>query len=203
VWADAFEEPDDPKAFDRPDPAVFASVFARQDLDGTRWLIRGVLRTSAAGAPILARVTIEPLDDLELEVTGRVIRDVSFATIRDAALVHLRRRARAAPYVSDRRVRELERAAKVAAMTRGRRGAYTTEHYHEVARTLVRLQRNQRKNTLDELRKFYAEQLGEDVKGERVRGWVKEATRLGFLAPGRKGVAHREPGPNYKEDTDA
>jgi hypothetical protein len=35
-----------------------------------------------------------------------------------------------------------------------------------------------------------------------MRGWIKRATKLGFLAPGKQGVAWREPGRNYKEETD-
>jgi hypothetical protein len=196
VYADAFTDP-----FDE---AVFASVLARQDIDSNKWLVRGVLRSAADAPPILTRVAVEHLGAPDVEVTGAIVREVNFATIRDAALAHLRRRAQVMPLVgvAPERLHEMEQAAKRAAKARGPRGAYTTQHYYQVARHLLRLQDEGHRSTLDALSDLYAKQLGEEVHPERVRGWIKQATRLGFLAPGKPGVAARKPGPNYKKGDD-
>jgi hypothetical protein len=205
VYADPFDDPND--------PAVFASVVARQDIDRQKWLIRGVLREAAGGPPILTRVAVEHLGGPDVEVTGAIVRDVNFATIRDAALAHLRRRADVMKVkgvkeraglplvVAPERARQMEQAAKRAAKARGPRGAYTPEHYHQVARNLLRLQREGRR-TLDALCELYGKQLDEEIHPERMRGWIKQATKLKFLAPGKPGVAKREPGPNYKKGDD-
>jgi hypothetical protein len=196
----------DPTFTDSSDEAVFGAVLAKQMVDGEPWLIRGVFRTDSSGrTPVLARVVVEHFTDPDREVTGTVIREINFGAIRDAGLVKIRQRAEArsmfrGPFRdSPEDLATMARAAREAARSRVARGAYSAEHYHNVARNLFRLQ-SETRSWLPALADFYSKQLGDEVHPERVRGWIKTATKLGFIAPGKRGKPRREPGPKYKEE---
>jgi hypothetical protein len=142
------------------------------------------------------------------------MRDINFGTIRTAGLARLRERASA--------IRLLEGSTSAAfdsyrdsvvgaghkatgSPTRGPHGGYPAEHYRGIARRYLELVRLGRRDVLKALCEEWSEVLGESVKRERMRGWLRTATQIGFLAPGQRGKAGRQPGPNLddaKEETD-
>jgi acyl-CoA reductase-like NAD-dependent aldehyde dehydrogenase len=94
-------------------------------------------------------------------------------------------------------VERAEQAAKQATKpARGRR-AKPREHYQRIALRYLDLA-SRRRDVLVAL----ADEEG--VPRETVRDWVRKATKLGFLAPGRPGRAETRRGPmlNPKEEHD-
>ncbi len=184
------------------DDRVFAAVFAVQHIDHQPWLIRGVLRGGTSGPPILSRVAIEHFHDPDREVTGTVLRDLRFGEIRDRALTRLRERARnlgAMSFVPEPTARAAGVAAKKAgrgAIPVGSRGAYQPEHYRHIAERYLALVESGRRDVIKALEEEEGKRLGEPVGHERMRDWVRKATKLGFLAPGSPGTVARQPGPN-------
>jgi hypothetical protein len=203
VLAEAFDDPDD--------DAVFGAAFAVQLVDKEPWLVRGVLRSVPPGPPVMSRITVDHLTDRAREATGKVVRDINFGTIRDAALMRLRQRGhnRTLLHASDpdlftkKQVAEAEATAiRAARGARGPRGAYTAEHYRRIALRYLELVADGRRDVVNALCEEEAERLGEPVARERMRDWIRKTVRMGFLAPGKSGVVGREPGPNLntKED---
>jgi hypothetical protein len=183
------------------DERVFAAVFAVQHIDRQPWLVRGVLRTGASGPPVLSRVAIEHFHDPGREVTGTVLRDLRFGEIRDRALTRLRDRADnlgAMSFVPEARAAPAAEAAKKAG--RGRisidsRGAYPLEHYRHIAERYLALVASGRRDVLKALSEEEGKRLGEPIGHERMRDWVRKATRLGYLGSGTPGSVSRQPGP--------
>jgi hypothetical protein len=199
LWVDAEPFEDD------TDPAVFGAAFAVQIVDGEPWLIRGVLKRRAAGRPILCRVTIEHYKGQEREVTGPVIRDINVGTIRSVAFVRLREKAGSRALLAQAGVipAEVAQAARTAAveaakggLARGPHGGYRPEHYRAVAVRRLELDAEGRDGVLDVLCAEWSELLGERVVRDRMHDWLKKATAMEFLAPGKPGVKTRRPGPN-------
>jgi hypothetical protein len=190
---------------DPHDEAVIAELAAGTLVDGEPWLVRAVLRRDPKGPPFVARLSVEhfPVDDVE--VTGTVLRALPLARIRDLALawlipVALAREAMAEvggwgeTPESAQRARE---AADEAAKPKPGRRALPREHYAGIAARYLEHLEDGRRNVLVVL----AEEEG--VPRETVRDWVRKATKLGFLAPGKPGRAEKRPGPNlYRKDDD-
>lgn len=192
---------------------VLGAAFALQLVDGEVWLVRGVLQRVPTGPPVMKRVAVEHLIDTSRDVTGKIVREIRFGEIRDAALARLRERGPARAQLRDadpdlfteEQVAEAQAVAvEVARHARGPRGAYTSEHYRHVARRYLALVDEGRRDVVNALCEEEAERLGEPIARERMRDWIRKATRMGFLAPGTSGVIGRQPGPNLdpKEEGD-
>jgi hypothetical protein len=177
------------------------------------WLVRGVLRRSAEGPPLLTRVSVEHWKDPEAEVTGIAMRDLNFGAIRESACASLafqpvifkigEKVAQQGGYNVFRLAGWNEQWAQAAAaeaerpLRRGRKG-YPKEHYHRIALRYLDLIGSGRRDVLKALAAEEEKRLGRAVPRETVRDWVRKATELGFLAPGKQGRASARPGPNLK-----
>jgi hypothetical protein len=209
-WVEADHFPDE------TDQHVFGAVLGVWLVRDQPWLVRGVLRSVEDGPPVLARVAVEHFADPPTkEVTGSVMREINFATIRNLALDRLRERGLAIGFLHESGVAIFDsyranvmQAADEAAkhkLARGPHGGYPAEHYRHIARRYLALVRSGRRDVQRALCEEESERLGELIKRERMREWVKKATQMGFLAPGERGKAGRHPGPNLnqpKEDND-
>jgi hypothetical protein len=187
-------------------PETFGYVVAVVAAKGELWLVRGWLRSVAGRTPVLSQATIEHATDPDRDVTGAVVRDIRFDEIRNAALRELRVRADSLERL--RRIEDLDEAvtqdeadaassaAQRAGDTRGRR-ALPTSHYRGVALRYLELVDDGRRDILNALCEAESKRLGEPVKRERVRQWLRRCVDLGYLQPaGKRGVAGRLAGPN-------
>lgn len=195
---------------DTTDAAIFAVVIAGQRVNDEPWLVRATLRRRDTGAPLMQRITVEHLTDPSREVTGTIIREIPFATIRDEALKMLRQSAWSKARLADasaslaplftQDVVDQARAAAVEA-AKGKpslQPSYTTEHYRHIAIQRLLLNGTHRSGILAELCKRESDRLGEPIERERMRGWLAAATRMGYLLPGKRGARDRAPGPNIE-----
>lgn len=188
------------------DELVFGAVGAVQHIAGEPWLVRAVIRGSTAGPPVLARVAVEHFRDLGREVTGAILRDLRLGEIRDRALIRLRERGTnlaAMSFVPESwrtAAREAGEKAGRGRIAVGPRGAYPAEHYWHIAERYLALVATGRRDVLNALSEEESKRLGEPIGRERIRDWVRKATRLGFLAPGQPGTVGRRPGTNYERE---
>jgi hypothetical protein len=193
VVADPFNDPDDGE--------VFAVVYAIQVVRMIEpWLVRGVLRRSRLGPPMLRRVAVEPfLVDPPWEVTGEVVRSLNFASIRNEALTRLSAlttvhaitsKTSGVSAWSSQQIEAVERAAANPPKASGPSRGYPIDHFRRIAIRYLELVAEGRRDVA----KALAEEEG--IKRETARGWLRKATTLGMLGPGRPGHAGREPGPN-------
>jgi hypothetical protein len=194
-------------AIDWHDPAgdalVFGAVFAVQHIDGEPWIVRAVLRQSDAGPPVLSRVTLAHFNDPGREVTGAIVREIRLGTIRDRALVRLRERGANFAAMSAMLPEPWVMAAREAAEKAGRgqiasgaHGAYPRDHYRHIAERHLALTAMGRRDVLKALCEEESKRLDEEIGRERMRDWVKKATRFGYLEPGAPGKVGRRPGPS-------
>lgn len=199
------------------DESVFGAAFAIQIEENESWLVRGVLRAVAGGTPVMSRITVEHLTDPAREVTGAIIRAIKFASIRNDAFVRLRQRATSlatlqqlpttSPWIRPSDVEAAQSAAAHAgrgALATGPHGGYSVEHYRHIARRYIHLVvADGRRDVLNALCEEEAVRLGQPIQKERMRSWVRKATKMGFLSPGQRGKSGRKPGPNlYKKEED-
>lgn len=198
---------------DSLDESEIAEFAAGTLVNGEPWLIQGVLRSDPAGPPIVARLRAENFPVADVEVTGTVLRSLPIARIRDKALAWLIPLAVGRQALADASgwaitPDDVERARETAAQAerpqRGRRG-HPPEHYRRIAFRYLELLKDGQRKVLVALADEESERLGRTIPRETVRDWVRKATRLGFLAPGKRGRAEARPGPNLykkKEETD-
>jgi hypothetical protein len=206
IWVDAEPFHDD------TDARVFGAAFARQEIDGEPWLVRGVLRSVESGRPVMCRVVIEHFSDQAREVTGTVARDINLGTIRSEALIRLREKAGSRVLLAQsghlpQETAEMARAAAVeaarGALARGPHGGYRPEHYRSIALRRLELDAEGQTGVVGKLCAEWSALLSERVDRERMRDWLRKATQMGFLSPGRPGVTTRKPGPNlYPKEND-
>jgi hypothetical protein len=190
---------------DSHDEAVIAELAAGTLVEGELWLIHALLRRDPKGPPIVAHLSVQhyPVDDVE--VTGTVLRALPLARIRDQALARLIPIALGREVLAEaggwgetpESVERARHAAEEAAKPKRGRRALPPEHYATIAARYLTLLGDGRRNVLVVL----ADEEG--VPRETVRDWVRKATKLGFLAPGKPGRAEMRPGPNlYRKDDD-
>jgi hypothetical protein len=198
---------DEPEADEEGSLASFVALAparASRTGDVEWWLVRGVLRRSDEGPPGLARVAVEHFDDPNAEVTPTTMRDLNFGTIREQAChalafaevihdVHLKGRGGWTRH-DDAWVRKVAEEAK-RPLRRGRKG-YPNEHYRWIAVRYLEIVGTGRRDVLKALATEEEARLGRPVPRETVRDWVRKATELGYLAPGKRGRASARPGPN-------
>lgn len=171
-------------------------------------MVHGVLRQRKQ-LLVVSELDVEPNVPGGGEVTGTVLRALNIAQIRQRAMDALpgvlwaREAMRRAGVfnITDADVRRARRAASLAAqqpLNRGRRG-YGPNHYRRIALRYLELVSEGRRNVLVALA------AEEGRPRETVRDWVRRATELGFLSPGKQGRAEARPGPNlYRiEENDA
>src|SRR4051794_16755005 len=186
---------------DPEDALVFGAVFAVQHISGEPWLVCAVIRQSDGGPPVLSRVKIEHCNDPGHEVTGAIVREIRFGTIRDKALVRLRERGANLAAMTAILPKPWVVAAQDAAEKAGRgkiaagaHGAYPPDHYRHIAERHLALVADGRRDVLKALCEEESVRLDELIGRERMRDWVKKATRLGYLEPGQPGRVGRRPG---------
>ena len=189
---------------DPADPAVFGAVVAL-DLGDDRepWLIRGVLRQSKDGTTTLSRLAVQHRWDPEREVTGRVMRAIPLGAIRDAALSHLKRRASAQMMLNE--VGALSKSTADATRSAAGRGFLLDDaFYRHIAGRLLDLPSEG--HSRDPLRALCAEEsmrLGSEIKYERMKQWIRNATDRKYLEPGKPGVRLRRAGPRLIHEREA
>jgi hypothetical protein len=203
VLVERFDDPDD--------EAVKAAVFAVQSDHGEPWLLRGVIRLVEGGPPILSRVSVEHFGSAAMEVTSTAIR-FPLARVRSLALARLREKRtfleifREAGWEvqpeEEEWARQIEREAKKLTLSPGPKG-YPRNFYRRLALRHVDLVRSGRRDVLKALADEETERLSRRVPRETIRDWIRKATELEFLAPGKRGVAEERPGPKlYKKEDD-
>lgn len=172
------------------------------------WLISGVLRRSKQRSWIVSELSIEPGKDNGGEVTGTLLRGINVANIREQVLGKLPAIALARevmPEFSEEAAARVRSAADEAgrqSLNRGR-GGYPLDHYRRIAFRYLELLGAGHRKVLVELAAEESERLGRQVPRETIRDWVRKATRLGFLAPGKPGRAEPRPGRNlYRKEED-
>jgi hypothetical protein len=164
------------------------------------WVFRGILRRSTRGLLVVSEFEVEPYRPGGAEVTGTVLRGVRLAPIRQKAiaalggiaLFHETAASAGLSRISKEDVKRAQRAAADAEkqpLNRGRHG-YPPDHYRRIALRYLELIGQGRRDVLVALA------TEEGRKRETIRDWVRKATKLGFLAPGKQGRAEARPGPN-------
>jgi len=129
-----------------------------------------------------------------------VLRGLPLGVIRDRALAGLRgvllaREAMAADpswRITDKHVEPARRAVVEAGKPKRGRPGYPEEHYRRIALRYLELLKLGHRNVLVVLA------AEEGRPRETVRDWVRKATGLGYLAPGKPGRAEARPGPKLK-----
>jgi hypothetical protein len=176
------------------------------------WLVRGVLRRSAEGPPMLSRASVEHFDNPEVEVTSTAMRDINFGTIRERACGALALKQDVFDAVTkteglaadelaalvgwnEQWIRDVAAEAQRVPLRRGRPG-YPEEHYRWIALRYLALIKEGRRDVLKALAAEEGRRLSREVPRETVRDWVRKATELKFLAPGKQGRASARPGPD-------
>jgi hypothetical protein len=195
------------KAFkDKNDKAVIAAVVAAHPVNGELWLIRGVLRHTEEGPPVLVRLSVEHFEDPGAEVTGKLLHLIPVAKVRDGALAWLSTKETSASALeaaglgvsaAERRWARRVSAAAKKPLKRGREG-YGDDHYRRIAqRTIELFDEGRRRDVVKAL-------AAEEKRPEgTIRDWIRKARDLGFLEPASKqGRADFRPGPNYRRRRD-
>lgn len=181
---------------DPPDSGSLARFAAGVLVQEKPWLIEGCLHSNPKGPPLVSRLSIEHFPEADVEVTGTVLR-LPLATIRDRANAQLAPRALGLKVLAEgggwgvtrEDVERAEEAAKQSKKPKRGRRAKPREHYERIALRYLALLETRR----DVLVALSDE---EGVPRETVRDWVRKATKLGLLAPGKPGRAEKRPGPN-------
>ena len=159
-------------------------------------------RVAVEHLPPLREANDDEHADLMREVTGLVVRAIPFARIRDRALSQLPARASALELLAEVGVpvpaSERQAARAVADAAASLPGG--PDHLGYLAERYRALVAAGRYDVLKALVEEESRRLGSEVPRDRVRGWLRRATAVGLLPPGRPGVARfiRE----QKEDVD-
>jgi hypothetical protein len=183
------------------------------------WQIGGILYRDETGPPLVGVLAVEHFafspTTTRLEVTGTVLRGVPLAAIRDKALADLREDREAAArgidlarramgtagfYLPDQDVtgERARRTTEEASRPKRGRPRYSPERYGRIAVRYLELIDEGRRDVLVALAAEESERLGRPVPRETIRDWVRKATRLKYLAPGKPGRAESRPGPKLK-----
>jgi hypothetical protein len=179
-----------------------------QFIDRAPWLVHGTIARTAGGLLDVQRLTVEAWKH-EGEVTGRVLRRVRPAHVREEALARLRfigtapdvyfggpdeRPVRVFP-PDEREARTGLVAAADAPRKRGRPGL-ATSHYRGIALEYLQLYESGSSAPVREI----AERRG--VPWQTVRDWVARARKLGYLTHGKQGRSGADPGPRLLREPD-
>jgi hypothetical protein len=173
------------------------------------WQVRGVLYRNPRGPAVVGDLLVEHFPAtrraVRAEVTGTVLRGLPLGEIRDEALAGLRGRLEAREAMlaggtfgmTEEQVLPARRAVTEATKPKPGRPGLPEEHYRRIALRYLALLKHHR-NVLVALAAEESERQGRIVPRETVRDWVRKATGLGYLAPGKPGRAEARPGPKLK-----
>jgi hypothetical protein len=212
-------QPDEDRPADEDDVAEFIAgdwikpTDRAPDAHAQPWVMHGILRRSKRGLLVVSELDIEPNLPGGAEVTGTVLRGVRLTPIRQKAVaalggIALAREAAAAAGLFNVSKEDAERARRAAAeaegqpLNRGRKG-YPQNHYRRIALRYLDLIGEGRRDVLVALAAEESKRQGRKVPRETIRDWVRKATTLEFLTPGKQGRADARPGPKlYPKEED-